>query len=75
VWWLRLVVARLAGSGLGYRRNGKPGLVYVNDAAAWLESTRAAIAARPPSVVVPAHGDPVLEDTAKRTQALLEAPL
>lgn len=75
VWWLRLVVAPLAGSGLGYRRNAKPGLVYVSDAAAWLASTRAAIAAHPPSIVVPAHGDPVIEDTAKRTQALLEAPL
>ena len=72
VWWLRLV-GRLAGSGLGYRCNSKPELVYVDDRAAWLRSIREAIAAAPPAIVVPAHGDPVIDDTARRTDELLRA--
>jgi hypothetical protein len=71
IWPLRLL-GRLAGSGLGYRRNSKPELVYVADRGAWLESVRRAIAPHPPSIVVPAHGDPVLDDTAGRTAAVLE---
>jgi hypothetical protein len=71
IWPLRLL-GRLAGSGLGYRRNTKPELVYVRDRAAWLDSVRHTLAVPPPTVVVPAHGDPVLEDTARRTAAVLE---
>ena len=71
VWWLRRLVAPLVGSGLGYRRNAKPGLVYVRDRAAWLRSIRDALGSHPPSIVVPAHGDPVSEDAARRTQLLL----
>ena len=74
VWWLRRLVAPLAGSGLGYRRNAKPGLVYVRDRAAWLGSIRDALGRHPPSIVVPAHGDPVSEDAAPRTQQLLSDP-
>lgn len=70
-WWLR-VVSRLAGSGLGYRRNARPELVYVDDRTRWLASIRSAISARPPTIVVPAHGDPIREDAASRTLALLE---
>ena len=72
VWWLRLL-APLFGSGLGYRRNSKPGVVYVKDQGTWLRSIGGAIAAHSPSVVVPAHGDPVVDDTASRTQALVNA--
>ena len=73
-WWLRRLVAPLAGSGLGYRRNTKPGLIYVRDRLAWLRSVRDAVGSHLPSIVIPAHGDPVLEDTARRTQLLLDAP-
>ena len=69
--WLLRFIAPLAGSGLGYRRNSKPGLVYVRDREAWLHSIINALDANPPSIVVPAHGSPVLEDTARRTRYLL----
>jgi hypothetical protein len=72
VWFLRVLVAPLAGSGLGYRRNGKPGMVYVRDRASWLASIRSALTKHPPSAVVPAHGDAVLEDAASRTEPLLQ---
>jgi glyoxylase-like metal-dependent hydrolase (beta-lactamase superfamily II) len=71
IWPLRLL-AHFAGSGLGYRRNTKPELVYVRDRVAWLDSVRRALALPQPTVVVPAHGDPILEDTARRTAAVLE---
>ncbi len=73
IWVLRLL-ARLAGSGVGYRRNSKPGMVYVRDKDSWLASIRAAIERHAPSIVMPAHGNPILEDTARRTQALLNDP-
>jgi glyoxylase-like metal-dependent hydrolase (beta-lactamase superfamily II) len=69
--WLLRVIAPWFGSGLGYRRNTKPGVVYVRDAPAWLKSIRDSLAADPPSIVVPAHGDPVCHDTAARTQRLM----
>ncbi|MFZ5896757.1 MAG: hypothetical protein ACOY0T_37215 [Myxococcota bacterium] len=70
IFLLRLL-ARLAGSGLGYRRNTRPGLVYVADEKAWLASLRRMLEAHPPAIVVPAHGDPVDENVAARTQALV----
>jgi hypothetical protein len=70
IWPLR-VVSRLAGSGPGYRRNTRPELVYVRNRDAWLASVRSAVTAHAPSVVVPAHGDPVLADTAQRTAAIM----
>lgn len=72
--WALRVVARLAGSGLGYRRNTRPGLVYVRDEAAWLTSVRSALELHPPAVVVPAHGAPITEEAAARTLALLPRP-
>ena len=66
------VISRFFGSGLGYRRNAKPGLVYVDDARAWLRSIRNALGQYPPSIVIPAHGDPVVDDAARRTQDLLK---
>lgn len=72
VWPLR-VVARFLGGGLGYRCNSKPELVYVRDRRAWMRSVREGMDAHPPSIVVPAHGDPVVDDTARRTQELLRA--
>lgn len=71
--WLLRTIAPLAGSGLGYRRNSKPGLVYVQDPKAWLHSITDALDAEPPSIVVPAHGNPVTEDTARRTRHLLRS--
>ena len=71
VWWLRHILAPLAGSGLGYRRNRKPGLVYVRDSAEWLSSLRESVGHHLPSIAVPAHGDPVVEDAAARTERLL----
>jgi hypothetical protein len=73
VWWLRRLVAPLAGGGLGYRRNARPGLIYVRDRAAWLRSIADEVGNHPPTIAVPAHGDPVLADTARRTRELLDA--
>lgn len=70
--WLLRIIAPLAGSGLGYRRNSRPGLVYVRDSKAWLHSITNALDAEPPSIVVPAHGSPIMEDTARRTRHLLK---
>lgn len=70
--WLLRRIAPLAGSGLGYRRNSRPGLIYVQNPTAWLHSIRNALDADPPSIVVPAHGNPVTEDTARRTRDLLK---
>ncbi len=70
IWPLR-VLSRLAGSGPGFRRNTRPELVYVQHRQAWLASVRSAVLAHPPSVVVPAHGDPLLTDAAARTAAVL----
>lgn len=69
--WLLRIIAPLAGSGIGYRRNSKPGLIYVRDRKAWLHSITNALDAEPPSIVVPAHGNPVMEGTAHRTRSLL----
>ena len=71
-WPLRLL-ARLAGSGLGYRANTKPEVVYVKDRGVWLDSLRRALDAAPPAIVVPAHGDPVVENAAQRTQQACNA--
>jgi glyoxylase-like metal-dependent hydrolase (beta-lactamase superfamily II) len=69
-WWLR-PLARLGGSGPGYRRNSRPELVYVSQRASWLASVSSALAAHPPTLVVPAHGDPVTDDVAVRTTRVL----
>ncbi len=71
--WLLRLLAGFAGSGLGYRCNSKPELVYVRDRAAWLGSIRAALEELPPAVVVPAHGDPVSEDAVERTRRAIDA--
>jgi hypothetical protein len=65
-------LSRLAGSGPGYRRNSRPELVYVRDRAAWLASVRRSVAAHPPTIAVPAHGDAVTRDTVERTAKLLD---
>ena len=71
--WLLRLLAGFAGSGLGYRCNSKPELVYVRDRAAWLGSIRAALEELPPAVVVPAHGDPVTDDAVERTRRAIDA--
>jgi hypothetical protein len=72
IWPLR-VFARFVGSGLGYRCNSKPELVYVQDRAAWLRSIRAELEERPPTIVVPAHGDALTEDAGGRTGRAIDA--
>lgn len=69
--WLLRMISPLAGSGVGYRRNSKPGMIYVRNPKAWLHSITNALDAEPPTVVVPAHGNPVMKDTARRTRSLL----
>jgi hypothetical protein len=71
-WPLRLLARFVAGSGLGYRRNQRPGLVYVRDPHAWLTSVHAAVQPAPPTIAVPAHGAPVVDDAPSRTLALLD---
>lgn len=70
VWWLR-PLAWLGGSGPGYRRNSRPELVYVRDLRQWLASVRSALTSHPPTLVVPAHGDPVIDDAANRTKLVM----
>jgi hypothetical protein len=72
IWPLRLL-ARFVGSGLGYRCNSKPELVYVRDRAAWIGSIRKALEECPPTIVVPAHGDPVTEEASGRTRRAIDA--
>ena len=77
IWLLRVLAPLhdfISGSGLGYRRNGKPEMVYVSDRAAWLRSIREEVEKNPPVAVVPAHGDAVVEETARRTSELLRIP-
>ena len=71
--WLLRWLSRFAGSGLGYRCNSKPELVYVRDRAAWIGSIRAALEEWAPAVVVPAHGDPVTDDALERTRRAIDA--
>ncbi|MGY4396788.1 hypothetical protein ACVWZA_001973 [Sphingomonas sp. UYAg733] len=70
---LRLLATLFFGSGLGFRANAKPELVYVADRTAWLDSIAASLAEAPPTIVVPAHGDPVIIDAAARTIAAANA--
>jgi glyoxylase-like metal-dependent hydrolase (beta-lactamase superfamily II) len=62
----------IAGSGPGYRRTSRPELVYVQDRSRWLASVRDALVRDPPTIVVPAHGDPVMEHTYPRTVRVLD---
>ena len=71
-WPLRML-SRFAGGGLGCRCNSKPELVYVRDRAARIGSVRSALDRFPPSIVVPAHGDPVAENATERTRRALDA--
>jgi glyoxylase-like metal-dependent hydrolase (beta-lactamase superfamily II) len=41
---------------------------------AWLRSIREEVEKSPPVGVVPAHGDAVVEETARRTSELLRIP-
>ncbi len=61
----------LVGGGPGFRLNNMPAMAYLKDRPTWKASVREAMAAHPPSIVVPAHGDPVTEDAERRTNALL----
>jgi glyoxylase-like metal-dependent hydrolase (beta-lactamase superfamily II) len=61
----------LLGGGSGFRFNRVPAIVYVKDRKAWFDSVRAAFEQAPPSVVMPGHGDPVRDDAAARSRAIL----
>jgi glyoxylase-like metal-dependent hydrolase (beta-lactamase superfamily II) len=62
-----------AGSGLGFRCNSQPEVVYVRDRTAWLDSIREALAQAPPTVVMPAHGAPLTQNAAARTERAADA--
>lgn len=66
----RLLFA-LLGGGPGYRLNKVPSMVYVKDKEAWMGSLRRLFEAQPPSVVLPAHGNPLTDDAAVKTRALV----
>jgi hypothetical protein len=61
----------LLGGGPGYRFNPVPAFVYLKDKAGWKAATRKLLLATPPAVVLPAHGEPVRDDAAARSQAIL----
>lgn len=61
----------LLGGKPGYRFNRVPALVYVKDRATWVASVLKAFEAAPPTVVIPAHGDPVRDDAMGRSRAIL----
>lgn len=61
----------LFGGGTGFRFNPIPSMVYLKDKAAWKASVRAAMAAHPPAVLVPAHGVPLRDDVASKVAAVL----
>lgn len=56
----------LVGGGTGFRFNKMPSLVYLKDRAAWNGSVRAWLGAGP-SIVLPAHGDPLVDNAAARS--------
>lgn len=61
----------LLGGKPGYRLNRVPGIVYIKDHATWAASVLKAFEAAPPTVVIPAHGDPVRDDAMGRSRAIL----
>lgn len=61
----------LLGGGPGYRFNKAPALFYLRDRMAWKRSVLSAFEAAPPTVVLPAHGDPVTDDVASRSRTIL----
>jgi hypothetical protein len=61
----------LLGGGSGYRFNRVPAMVYVGDRKAWTDSVRVAFEKAPPSVIVPAHGDPLRENATARSREVL----
>lgn len=61
----------LLGGGPGYRVNRLPTFMYVKDRPAWIASVLKAFEAAPPTVVIPAHGDPVRDDAMGRSRAVL----
>ena len=62
---------RLLGGGPGYRFNKVPTMVYLRDKKAWKASVRALFEQTAPTAVVPAHGDPITDDAAAKTRAIL----
>lgn len=70
--FLLRIVSRLVARGPGFGLNPKPELVFVSDRKAWLASLQTALNADPPSIVVCAHGDPVVADTAHRTAMAID---
>jgi hypothetical protein len=70
--FLLRIVSRLVAHGPGFGLNPKPELVFVSDRKAWLASLQTAVNADPPSILVCAHGDPVVADTAHRTAMAID---
>jgi hypothetical protein len=69
--WLLRQFARFAGGGLGFRCNSKPEMVYVRDRTSWKTSVQSELNSHAPSMVVPADGDPIMQDAASQTLAAL----
>jgi glyoxylase-like metal-dependent hydrolase (beta-lactamase superfamily II) len=61
----------LLGGGSGYRFNRMPTIVYVKDRSAWFASVLRAFEQAPPTVILPAHGDPVRDDAMAKSRAIL----
>ena len=61
----------LLGGGAGYRFNKVPAALYLRDRAGWKRSVLESLEASPPTVVLPAHGNPIREDAAAQTRAIL----
>jgi hypothetical protein len=65
------LIFSLFGSGPGYRFASLPAKVNARDVAAWKRAVLRAVEAAPPTIVLPAHGDPVRDDAGARTRAIL----
>ena len=65
------IIFSLLGGGAGYRFNPVPSMVYLKDKAAWKASVRAEVEAAPPTLLLPAHGEPVRDDVKGKTVGIL----
>jgi hypothetical protein len=65
--WVFRILSRILANGPGFYCNPKPGLIYVANKDAWAATMREALVARPPDLVLCAHGNPVSEAVAQRS--------
>ena len=67
---MRLVMS-LFGGATGYRFNRAPSMVYVGDRSTWKLSVLSAIERAAPSAILPAHGNPVVDNPVADTRKIL----